>query len=44
MAKKKNATKRILIIIGILVVFAIIVIVGLRVSGIVGGKEARNGG
>ena len=39
MAKKKNATKRILIIIGILVVFAIIVIVGLRVSGIVGGKE-----
>lgn len=39
MAKKKNATKRILVFLGVLVVFAIVVIVGLRVSGVVGGKE-----
>lgn len=39
MAKKKNATKRILVILGVLVVFAIVVIVGLRASGVVGGQE-----
>ena len=39
MAKKKSATKRILILVGILVVVAVVVIVGLRASGIVGGQE-----
>lgn len=39
MAKKKSATKRILILLLVLVVVAVAVIVGLRVSGVVGGKE-----
>ena len=39
MAKKKNATKRILTFIVILIVAAVVIIVGLRAAGIVGGKE-----
>lgn len=39
MAKKKSATKRILILLGALIVVAIVLIVGLRASGIVGGEE-----
>ncbi len=39
MAKKKSATKRILTLLLVLVVVAVAVIVGLRVSGVVGGKE-----
>lgn len=39
MAKKKSATKRILVLLGVLLVVAVIVIVGLRASGIVGGEE-----
>lgn len=39
MAKKKSATKRILILLLVLVVVAVAVIVGLRISGVVGGKE-----
>ena len=39
MAKKKSATKRILILLLVLLVVAVAVIVGLRVSGVVGGKE-----
>ncbi len=37
--KKKNATKRILVILGVLLVIAVVLIVGLRASGIVGGQE-----
>ena len=37
--KKKNATKRILVILGVLLVIAVALIVGLRASGIVGGQE-----
>lgn len=39
MAKKKSATKRILILVGILLVVAVVVVVGLRASGVVGGQE-----
>ncbi len=37
--KKKNATKRILMFLGVLVVVAIVLIIGLRASGVVGGQE-----
>jgi HlyD family secretion protein len=39
MAKKKSATKRILTLLIVLVVIAVVAIVGLRASGLVGGKE-----
>lgn len=39
MAKKKSATKRILTLVGALVVVAIVLVIGLRASGIVGGQE-----
>jgi len=39
MAKKKSATKRILTLLIVLVVIAVAAIVGLRTSGLVGGKE-----
>jgi len=39
MAKKKSATKRILTLLIVLVVIAVAAIVGLRASGLVGGKE-----
>ena len=39
MAKKKSATKRVLVILGVLIVVALLLIIGLRASGIVGGQE-----
>ena len=39
MAKKKSATKRILVILGVLIVVAVVLIFGLRASGVVGGQE-----
>jgi len=37
--KKKNATKRILVFLGVLIAIVIVLVIGLRASGVVGGQE-----